>query len=131
MELDKNMSLDEAVPTESKYLQKDDVGEAGKDLTIAQLTRENVSPQGQELKTVVHWTDTNYKPLILNVTNRNRLKAVSNGAKVADIIGTTVNVYNDPMVEFGGQITGGIRIRKASTPATTAHNNAPDDSIPF
>jgi len=141
-QLDPNMDLDSAVPKESKYLQKDDVGEAGQDLTIAQLTRENVSPQGEELKTVIHWTDNRYKPLILNQTNKNRLKALTKGSKIADIIGVTVNVYNDPMVEFGGNITGGLRIRQATrtaeaelqqqhTAQQAIDDAGPDDSIPF
>jgi hypothetical protein len=109
--IDPNMDIDSAVPKESNYLTKDDVGLTGKNLTIASFTRENVAPQGEEIKTVIHWTSSD-KPLIVNQTNKNRLKSICKGTKVADFIGQTVNVYNDPYVEFGGNVTGGIRIRE-------------------
>jgi hypothetical protein len=38
-------------------------------------------------------------------------------------------VYSDPMVEFGGRIVGGLRIKKAAAVAPAAPSL--DDDIPF
>jgi len=121
--LDPNLSFDEAVPTESNYLKKEDVGEGGKNLTIFEFKRLDVSPNNAgEMKTVLFFKE-NYKPMILNKTNANRLVAI-NGSKLMDSIGQVVNVFNDPMIEFGGNITGGIRIRKVV-------DKGPEDEVPF
>lgn len=131
MPLDPNMPLDSAVPSQSNYLQKSDVGETGVDLTIKALDRDQVDEKDpNSVKTVIHWVQPNYKPLVLNKTNKNRLTVILKATTVGDLIGKTVNVYNDPMVEFGGEITGGIRIRTAADPALT-ETAPPDDSIPF
>ena len=131
MPLDPNMPLDSAVPSQSNYLQKSDVGETGVDLTIKALDRDQVDEKDpNSVKTVIHWVQPNYKPLVLNKTNKNRLTVILKATTVGDLIGKTVNVYNDPMVEFGGEITGGIRIRAAAE-AAPAETAPPDDSIPF
>ena len=138
-EINPNMSLDEAVPGESKYLAKHDVGEPGVNLKIASLTRVDMD---DTRKTVMSWTDAKYKPMVLNKTNKNRLQMVLGADTVGELIGRTVNVYNDPLIEYAGKITGGIRIRAAQG-ATTG--NAPaggtmpaaeaiakfDDDVPF
>ena len=113
MEINDNMSLDEAVPSESKYLAKSDVGEAGKNLKIADLTRADMNDG--ERKTILHWTDSTVKPMVLNKTNKNRLAMVLQAGTVGELKGKTVNVFNDPMIEFGGKITGGLRIRAEVT----------------
>ena len=131
MPLDPNMPLDSAVPSQSNYLQKSDVGETGVDLTIKALDRDQVDEKDpNSVKTVIHWVQPNYKPLVLNKTNKNRLTVILKATTVGDLIGKTVNVYNDPMVEFGGEITGGIRIRAAADPALT-ETAPPEDSVPF
>jgi len=131
MPLDPNMPLDSAVPSQSNYLQKSDVGETGADLTIKALDRVQVDEKDpNSVKTVIHWVQRSYKPLVLNKTNKNRLTVILKATTVGDLIGKTVNVFNDEMVEFGGEITGGIRIRTAADPALT-ETAPPDDSIPF
>lgn len=130
-----SLSFDALVPSESKYLKKEDVGEDGLIVTIKGFTREILEADGtQEEKTVMHFVE-DLKPMVLNRTNA-QLVAVATGAKTAgDARGKQIVVYNDPTVGFGGKITGGIRIKKlagapkpASAPAAVA--SEPDDA-PF
>lgn len=130
-----SLSFDSLVPSESKYLKKEDVGEDGLIVTIKGFSRENLEADGTtEEKTVMHFVE-DLKPMVLNRTNA-QLVAVATGAKVAgDARGKQIVVYNDPTVGFGGKITGGIRIKKvagapksAAKPVTTGE---PDDEVPF
>ena len=141
--IDDNMSLDAAVPSESKYLKKEDVGIGGQNLKIASLSR--IDMNDGERKTVLNWTDSTVKPMVLNKTNKNRLAMVLKADTVGELIGKVINVYNDPLVEYGGKMTGGVRIRAeviAGQPeggnmsreqAIDKHgtDSAPDDDIPF
>lgn len=104
---------DDLVPSDSKYLKKEDVGEEGMNLTIAGFGRENVG-QGSEIeeRAIVRFKQ-DMKPMVLNKTNAERLKHIFKTDNPKEVIGNTVNVYNDPLIEFGGKIVGGIRIRKA------------------
>lgn len=109
-----SMSFGELVPSKSKYLSKDDVGEDGVDLTIRGFKREVVEgDNGDEDKTVLYFVEPGYKPMILNKTNSNRLGIATGVATAGEARGKVVNVFNDPFVEFGGKVTGGLRIRKA------------------
>ena len=102
------------VPSESKYLKKEDVGESGINLVITKFTRETIG-QGndQEEKAIIHFQG-NAKPMVLNKTNAERLKLIFKTDNPDDVIGKPVNCFNDPFIEFGGKITGGIRIRPAT-----------------
>lgn len=129
------LSFDQLVPSNSKYLSKDDVGEDGLILTIKGFRYEEVKgDDGNEEKMVMHFVE-DVKPMILNRTNA-QLIAVCTGAKVAgDARGKQLVVYNDPTVSFGGKITGGLRLKKlAGQPRAAAPANAAppiDDDIPF
>ena len=130
-----DLSFDNLVPSKSKYLAKEDVGEAGLDLTIRGFKREVVEgDNGDEDKIVLYFAEPNVKPMILNRTNSSRI-AVATGCKTAgETRGKVVNVFNDPYVEFGGKIVGGLRIRKAqgntSAPPPAAKPEL-DDDLPF
>jgi len=65
-----------------------------------------------------------YKPMVLNKTNKNRIKHFLNATTAEEVIGKTVNVYNDPDIEYGGEIVGGLRIRGVK------QNSVPLDSDP-
>lgn len=128
-----DMTFDQLVPSKSKYLTKDDVGEDGVILTIKGFRMETLeSDDGDEDKMVLHFME-DVKPMVLNRTNA-QLVGVATGAKVAgEAKGKQIVVYNDPTVSFGGKITGGLRIKKVSgapKQAATAGND-PDDGIPF
>ena len=127
--------LDELVPSESNYLAKEDVGVAGKNLTIAKFVRETVG-QGKDAneRAVLYFTEPNIKPMVLNKTNKNRIKHFLQATTAEEVIGKQVNVYNDPDIEYGGEIVGGLRIRGSTVPQQTAPSAADalaDDDIPF
>lgn len=108
------MNLDELVKSKSDYLKKEDVGEEGVNLTIRGFKKVQVEgDNGEEEKIAMFFAEENFKPLLLNITNKNRLKIATGEETVEGVKGKTVNVYNDPYVEFGGKITGGVRIRAA------------------
>lgn len=110
--------IDEMVPSKSKFLTKDDVGETGKNLTIGAFEQQEVGTENQkELKFVIIWQQADWKPMVLNKQNANRLKLIAKTDDTDAMIGLTVNVFNDPFVEFGGKITGGVRIRAAAQAA--------------
>ncbi len=129
---DKTMDLDELVPSTSKYLAKEDVGIAGMNLTIAKFTRETVgSGKDQEECAILHFTE-NMKPMVLNKTNKNRIKHYLDAKTAEEVIGKVINAYNDPDVEYGGEITGGLRLRGAqSVGASDPLDDDPSDPIPF
>ena len=131
-----SLSFDRLVPSESKYMRKDDVPEEGVDLTIRGFKREILKgDEGDEEKTILYFAEEGYAPLVLNRTNANRI-AVATGAKTAgEARGKKINVYHDPMIEFGGRIVGGCRIRKATGAAAKVAPAATDDGfdsdVPF
>lgn len=130
---DENTPLDSLVPSESKYLAKEDVGEAGKNLTIKGFTRETVGHGADaDERTVMHFTEE-VKPMVINKTNMARLGVITKARTAGEAAGKKINVYNDPMIEFGGKIVGGIRLRpvQESAPKQAESTESFDDSIPF
>ena len=128
------MDLDKLVPSESKYLAKEDVGTEGMNLTIKGFKRETVgSGKDADERAVVFWEE-DVKPMVLNKTNKNRIKHYLGVSTSEEAAGKVVNAYNDPDVEYGGEIIGGLRLRGAQTeandPAKAASDDF-DDDIPF
>jgi len=128
------MSFDQLVPSKSKYLTKDDVGEDGLILTVKGFRMETLEADDEkEDKMILHFVE-DVKPMVLNRTNA-QLISIATGAKVAgEAKGKQIVVYNDPTVSFGGKITGGLRIKKitnAPKPATGKAAEFEDDDIPF
>jgi hypothetical protein len=131
------LSFDQLVPSNSKYLTKDDVGEDGMVLTVKGFRMETLkSDDGEEDKMVLHFME-DVKPMVLNRTN-SQLVGIATGAKTAgEARGKQIVVYNDPTVSFGNKITGGLRIKKLTgapkpAPAAAAGSSVdPNDDIPF
>ena len=75
----------------------------------------NVAMEGQapRMKMCLHFRETE-KPLVLNITNGRRIKTYYvKDPKLVDIeawYGIKIKLWNDPEVEFGGELTGGIRV---------------------
>ncbi len=107
-----SLTFDQLVPSNSKFLTKDDVGEDGLVLTIKGFRMETLKgDDSEEDKMVLHFME-DVKPMVLNRTNA-QLVGVCTGAKTAgEARGKQIVVYNDPTVSFGGKITGGLRIKK-------------------
>lgn len=138
-----DLSFDQLVPSKSKYLTKDDVGEDGMILTIKGFRMETLEgDDGDEDKMVMHFVES-VKPMVLNRTN-SQLVGMSTGARTAgEARGKQIVVYNDPNIAFGKRITGGLRIKRVSapprpaappaaqTPAGAPANDFDDSDIPF
>ena len=139
-----SMSFEELVPTNSKYLKQNDVGEGGVILTVRGFKQETLEADdgSKEDKIILYFMEQDYKPMVLNKTNA-QLLAMATGAKVAgDAKGKMIIVYADPSVGFGGKMTGGLRIRKHTTvapvqprqaaePASSNAFNEFESDIPF
>ena len=121
-----NFNMAEAVSGE--YMTKNDVTTTGMTATIAGITQEKVG-QEQEDKYALHFTGGFLKPMVLNKTNINILRALY-GDNSDGWVGKQINVFNDPTISYGGQITGGVRLRMV-TPEPVAQPVADmNDSIP-
>jgi len=130
-----SLSFDKLVPSESKYLSKEDVPEEGVDLTVRGFKRETLKgDQGDEEKTILYFAEESYKPLVLNRTNASRLALVTGAKTAGEARGRKVNVFHDPMIEFGGKLVGGVRLRKPTGVVTAPKSDAGgalEDDIPF
>jgi hypothetical protein len=137
--------LDKAVPKNSKFLSKEDV-DPPLLVQIFQMTTDQVEgDHGIEDRAVLYFHG-NVKPLILNNTNKELLKAITGATTTGGVKNHQIILYNDATIMFRGKMTGGIRIRAATQPApvtapqaqpiqpavTYPATDAPfDDSIPY
>jgi len=143
-DLNIDMSLDDAVPSESKYLKKEDVGLDGKVLTVAGMSRADISKDNEpaDHQTLLKFAEFD-KPMVLKITNKQLLKLAIFGdanvnCTIGQLVGKQVLVFNDPTVDFAGKIVGGIRIKAApaappvggTMPAAEAVDKFGDD-VPF
>lgn len=133
-------SWDDLVESKSKYLKQSDVGEDGVVLTVRGFKREVLETDGneEEEKTILYFTEAQYKPMVLGPTNRDLLKIATGAATPGEAKGKRVVVYADPTVSFGGKVTGGLRIRKVPVPKPVPKTVAQpavsadfDDDVPF
>jgi len=121
-----DLSFGDLVPSESKYLKKEDVGEDGLILTVKGFRIETLdSDGGQEDKVILHFME-DVKPMVLNRTNSQLIAIATGASKAGDARGKQIVVYNDPTVSYGGKITGGLRIRKISGEPKQAPRKPPD-----
>lgn len=127
-----SLSFDQLVPSESKYLRKEDVGEDGLTLTIKGFKFESIKgDDGDEDKVVMHFVE-NVKPMVLNRTNASLLKVITGCSTAGEARGKQVVVYNDPTVSFGGRVVGGLRLKKVPGQPKTAPKGVDfDDDVPF
>lgn len=124
-----NVPLDDAVPRQSKYLAKEDVTP---DVlaTVSHMTMDDIEADNKiERRAVLHFHG-DLKPLILNQTNKELLKAVTGETTAGGIKNKQIVLYNDPTIMFGGKLTGGIRIRAPKNQPATPVPELNDD-IPF
>lgn len=106
------LTFDQLVPSESKYLRKDDVGEDGMVLTIKGFRYESIkNDDGEEDKTIMYFVE-DVKPMVLNKTNASLIPVVTGARTAGEAKGKKIVVYCDPTVSYGGRVTGGLRIKK-------------------
>ena len=102
------MKINEMIP--SKYLKQEDVdGEVV--VTFTALKKTNVARDDEtpDMKWVVKFAEFD-KPMVLNPTNIKRcFKALGDNSD--DWIDGKMILYVDESVEFGGKITGGLRLK--------------------
>ena len=110
-----NMTLDQAVPSKSKYLTKDDC-EPPLLVQIFQMTTDQVEADNViEERAVLHFHG-DIKPMILNNTNKELLKHITGATTVGGVKNHQIILYNDPTIMFGRKMVGGIRIRSPQAP---------------
>ena len=81
-------------------------------LTVASVGNELVTGDGgrKEECTVCHFVE-NVKPLILNKTNMKSIQKALGTPYIEEWAGHKIQIYVDPKVKFGKEITGGLRVR--------------------
>jgi hypothetical protein len=126
---------------ESKYLKQADVPEPVI-VTVSKIGKVNIAKEGDppEEKWAVRFKEFQ-NPMLLNSTNIKLLEKACGSDDTDDWAGKEVIVYTDDSVSFGGQIVGGLRIRKQQAAPTRKSGGEPsntgtgfddmDDDIPF
>ena len=124
------MKISDMIP--SKYLKQSDVEEPMK-VTIQAVKKVNVAKDDEtpEFRWTIKFNEFD-KPMVCNSTNLKRL-ALALGDESDDWIGNQVVLYVDAEVEFGGKITGGLRLRglKQSKAPTKPTQIDDDETLPF
>ena len=83
-----------------------------KTLTIKVVRKETVTGEGgrKEEDAVMYFMEP-VKPMILNKTNSKTIEKLLKTPYIEDWAGHKITLYVDPNVRFGGEITGGLRVR--------------------
>jgi hypothetical protein len=115
--------------TTGKYLKREELTEDGDPYKVVAVEQQSVSnPDGSmDEKWVLMLTSL--KPLILNATNIRIAVAAFGTAETDEWIGKTIIAYDDPSIEFGGKVVGGVRLR--AVPKKRAVKKVIDDDAPF
>ena len=119
---------------ESNFLKKEDVGEDGTIVTVADVGKTNVARKDEEPE--YRWTMTFWefaKPMVLNSTNIKLAEKALGSDDTDDWLNKKLILYNDPNVTFGKELVGGIRIkayRKAGPPREVPPKAPIDESDP-
>lgn len=102
------MKRSDAFP--SRYMGKDDVAKPIV-LHISRVDIEDIGTDSEiESKPVMHWQESDAKPLILNSTNWGAIEAAY-GDESDNWANKPVELFNDPSVQFMGKRVGGVRVR--------------------
>ena len=81
-------------------------------LTIAKIVDEEVVTNGKtEVCTVCHWTNTAFKPMILNVTNKKTLCKLYKTKETEKLRGKSVTIGIDKVKAFGS-VHDALRLRQ-------------------
>lgn len=92
------------------YLRKEDLPEP-KRVTISRVAIEKVqTDHGKEKMPVIHFTDKELNPYVLNKTNA-RICQVLFGDEISNWRGQEIEVYCEPFVFYEDEQVGGIRFR--------------------
>ena len=94
----------------------------------------NVAAEGapEEMKWCLSFRETE-KPMVLNSTNAQIIALITGQEITEKWTGSRLVLYDDPNIQFGGKLTGGIRARAPRNPGTAgapAFAPQPDDPKP-
>lgn len=107
------MKRSDAFP--NRYVSKDDV-ESPVVWTIANVVLVEMDDDngGKKKPPVMHFSDPDSKPLIMNNSNWMTLEDLY-GDESDNWTGKKIELYKDPNVMFGGKRVGGVRVRKPAS----------------
>ena len=126
---------------QSKFLTKHEVNPPVL-VTIGGYEQFNVAVQGAEpeMKWALKFHELE-KPMVLNSTNGQLIAKMTGSEDFDGWIGKQIVLYDDPTINFGGKVTGGIRVRApkikagaapAAKPVVAPVSAEPEDSsVPF
>ena len=92
-----DMPLDQAVPSNSKYISKEDVDPPIL-VQIAYMTTDDVEADGITRQLAVLHFHGDVKPLILKHTNKELLKAITGAQTAGQVKDHQIVLYNDPTI---------------------------------
>jgi hypothetical protein len=107
-----------AIITTGKYLKREEVSEDGSTHKVISVVSQMLSMGDGQSETKWVLTLSDLKPLILNATNIRRCVAAFGTSETDEWTGKSIVVYDDPSIEFGGKIVGGVRLRAVPKKAT-------------
>jgi hypothetical protein len=114
----------------SNYLKQSDFPEDYV-VTVRAIERKNIAMDGKpaEYKWLATYAEFE-KPMVLNSTNIQLMAKACGSDDTDDWIGKQVIVYVDENVSFGGELVGGLRIRKHKQAAPVAPRPATAQRMP-
>jgi len=108
----------------SRYFAREDVGD-GLVGTISSISWEDVSlPDMPAEEKWVVYSKEHIKGLVLNKVRGRQISEIAGGPSEDEWVGTSIEMYDDPTVEFGHKVTGGIRVRKPKVEAEAKQASA-------
>ena len=78
--------------------------------SIGQQTVENPMENTKEVKTVIHFVEDGYKPMVLNTTNKKAIAAALDTPYIENWVGNPISIYVAKIKAFG-KINDALRIR--------------------
>lgn len=95
-------------------------------VTVRAIERKNIAMDGKpaDYKWLAHYEEFE-KPMVLNSTNIQLMSKACGSDDTDDWIGKQVVVYVDENVSFGGELVGGLRIRRVKQAAPVAPKPSP------
>lgn len=114
----------------SNYLKQSDFPEDYV-VTVRAIERKNIAMDGKpaDFKWLAHYNEFE-KPMVLNATNIQLMAKACGSDDTDDWLGKQVIVYVDENVSFGGELVGGLRIRKHKQAAPVAPRSAANAQRP-
>lgn len=109
------LTFDKLVPSESKYLKKEDLAdfEDGAIVTIKGFKYESIQTgdDAAEDKVICYFKEFD-KGMVLNKTNASLIPICTGARTAGEARGKQLVLYVDPTVSYGGKIVGGLRLKK-------------------